>query len=96
MIPIHADCLYLYPISLFYARSRFSDYPDNLFAEKEFPIVDGEDDVTMNLSCTVVPFSDGVVTIHLPSIARSPAASYTKLSSQNRGIQYGISSSNVC
>ena len=81
MILVHAHCFYLDLISLFNTHSRLSDYPDNLFVEKGFPILDREDDVIMNLPCAVVPFSDSTFIIHLPSITRPPVASYRELSS---------------
>ena len=61
-------------ISLLYARSRLSDYLDNLFVEKGSPVLDRENDVIMNLPCTVVPFFDSPFIVHLCSITKSPCS----------------------
>ena len=74
MISIHAHRLHLDLISLLYARSRLSDYLDNLFVEKGFPVLDREDDMIMNLPRTVVSFSDSAFSVHLFSITRPPVA----------------------
>jgi len=81
MIPVHAHHFHLYLVSLLDAHGRFSDYPDDLFIEKGFSVLNREDDVIMNLPCTVVSFSDSAFSVHLPSITGPPVASYRELSS---------------
>gem|GEM_PF-3668819 len=81
MIFVHSHCLHLDLISLLDACGSLPDYPDNLFVKKRFPVLDREDDVIMNLPCTVVPFSDGAFIVHPCSITRPPVASYRELSS---------------
>jgi hypothetical protein len=49
MISVHAHCLGLNFVSLLYACSRFSNYPDDLFVEKGFPVLNRENDAAMNL-----------------------------------------------
>ena len=74
MILVHAHRLYLDLISLLYARSRLSDYLDNLFVEKRFPVLDRENDVIMNLPCTMVPFPDSAFIVHPCSITKTPCS----------------------
>ena len=74
MILVHAHRFDLNFISLFYARSRLSDYAHNLFVEKGFPVLDREDDVVMNLPGTVVSFSNPAFIVHLCSITKTPCS----------------------
>ena len=74
MILVHAHRLHLDLISLLYARSRLFDNLDNLFVKKGFPVLDGENDVIMNLPCTMVPFSDSTFIVHLCSITKTPCS----------------------
>jgi len=82
MIPVHAHHLHLDLVSFLYALNRLSDYPDNLFVEKGFPVLNREDDVIMNLPCTMVPFSNRAFIVHRTSIPGPPVASYRELSSE--------------
>ena len=83
VILVHSHRLYLDLVSLLYAYRSFSDYPDDLFVEKRLPVLDGEDDVVMNLPRAVVPFSDSAFIVHPCSITKqgAPVASYRELSS---------------
>jgi hypothetical protein len=74
MIPVHAHHFHLYLVSLLDAHGRFSDYPDDLFIEKGFPVLNREDDVIMNLPRTVVSFSDSAFIIHPRSITKTPCS----------------------
>ena len=84
MILIHAHHLNLDLISFLYPDSSFSDDADNLFVEKGFPILDRENDMVMNLPCTMVPFANSAFIVHPTSITKkqgAPVASYRELSS---------------
>ena len=72
MILIHAHRLYLNLVSLLYAHSGLFDYPDNLFVQKRFPVLDRKDDMVMNLPCTMVPFPNSAFIVHLISITKAP------------------------
>ena len=74
MILVHSHHLHLNLVSLLYASNRFSDYPNNLFIEKGFSVLDGEDDVIMNLPRTVVSFSDSAFIVHSRSITKTPCS----------------------
>ncbi len=81
MISVHAHHLHVDLVPLLDALNRFSDDPDNLFVEKGFPVLNQEDDVIMNLPCTMVSFSNRAFTVHRTSIAGPTVASYRELSS---------------
>jgi hypothetical protein len=81
MISVHAHHLYFDLVSFLDTASCFSDDLNNLFVKKRLPILDGEDDVVMNLPCTMVSFSNRVFSVHPLSIKTNPVASYRELSS---------------
>jgi hypothetical protein len=82
VIPVHAYHLDL--VSLLYTRSRVSDYPNDLFIEKGFPVFNREDDVIMNQPCTLVPFLNRAFIVHLVTITRLPVASCREFSSSSK------------
>jgi len=86
MISVHAHRLHLDLISLHYARSRLSDYLDNLFVEKGFPVLDRKNDVIMNLPCTMVPFPDSAFIVHLCSITKTPCSKLQGTLKLERGV----------
>ena len=74
MVFVHAHRLHLDFVSLLYAGNCFSDDLDNLFVKKGFPILHGENDMVMNLPCTVVPFPDSTFIVHPRSITKTPCS----------------------
>lgn len=74
MIHVRAYHFHLDPIPLPHAHIRFSDYPDSLFIEKGFPVLNRKDHVIIDLPCPEAPFSDSAFTIHLPSTTRPPCS----------------------
>ena len=74
MVPVHAHRFDLNLVSFLYAHGGLSYYLDHLFVEEGFSILDREDEVIMNLPCTVVSFSDSAFSIHLCSITKAPCS----------------------
>ena len=74
VILVHTHRFHLNLVSFLYTYRRFSDYLHNLFIEKGFSVLDGEDDVIMNLPRTVVSFSDSAFIVHPRSITKTPCS----------------------
>lgn len=58
MILVHSHRLNFDLVSLLYADRRFLNYPNHLFIEKRFSVLDRQDDMVMNLPNTMVSFTE--------------------------------------
>lgn len=74
MISVHAHHLYFDLVSLLDTNSCFSNDLNNLFIEEGFPVLNRENNMVMNLPCTMVSFSNRAIRVHPLSITTNPCS----------------------
>jgi hypothetical protein len=96
MISVHAHHLYFDLVSLLDSNSCFSNDLNNLFIEEGFPVLNRENNMVMNLPCTMVSFSNRAIRVHPLSITTNPCSKLQGTFKLDAGIELKKLTTTLC